>query len=49
VARTDPAVAKNQLVFPDQALLTRTYQWKALTAEEEQRYNAAFNRVSGGG
>jgi len=49
VAKTDPATAKNALVFPDDAMLATTYQWKALTTDEEKKYNQAFNQVSGGG
>jgi len=47
VAQSDPAVANNPLVFPDESILSRTYEWKALTADEETRCNKAFNAVVG--
>jgi spermidine/putrescine transport system substrate-binding protein len=47
VAKSDPPIAANPLVFPDDAMLAKTYQWKALSADEETRCNKAFNAVVG--
>jgi spermidine/putrescine transport system substrate-binding protein len=43
----DPALAENQLVFPDSDTLGRLSEHTPLTVEEEQRMNEAFEAVIG--
>lgn len=44
---TDPSVADNPLIFPDAAARAKSHAFKALTEDEETRYNAAFQKVVG--
>lgn len=41
----DPAVAKNALIFPDQATLSRAHVFRGLTQEEETKYNQLFQAL----
>jgi spermidine/putrescine transport system substrate-binding protein len=48
MTKIDPSLADNVLIFPDDALLADTYDFKALSPEEEQTYQDDFARVIGG-
>ena len=43
--KIDPALAENMLIFPDEEFLSRTHAFRALTAQEEQTFSAAWQRV----
>ncbi|GGB97767.1 ABC transporter substrate-binding protein [Cellulomonas carbonis] len=43
----DPELAENPLIFPDDEVLARSYVFRALTPDEENRYNAEFQSVIG--
>ena len=43
----DPELADNQLIFPDEDTLSRAHVFRALTPEEETRYNTEFQSVIG--
>ncbi|MBX9246340.1 spermidine/putrescine ABC transporter substrate-binding protein [Actinotalea ferrariae] len=43
----DPSLAENPLIFPDDATLARSHVFRALSAEEETRYNDEFQSVIG--
>jgi spermidine/putrescine transport system substrate-binding protein len=45
----DPALAGNQLIFPDDATLAKAHVFRTLTGAEEQKYNAAFQGILLGG
>jgi len=45
--KIDPELAANPLIFPDDALLSNTKVFKALTEAEEREYESAFQRVIG--
>ncbi|MEV4533813.1 spermidine/putrescine ABC transporter substrate-binding protein [Asanoa sp. NPDC049518] len=45
--KIDPELANNPLIFPDDALLSNTKVFKALTEAEEREYESAFQRVIG--
>ncbi len=47
MADIDPSLVDNPLIFPDEATLAQSYVFRALTAEEETRYNEAFQGVIG--
>ena len=47
LARTDPKLAENPLVFPDDATRARLSGYPNLTIEEEQQMNEAFQQVAG--
>jgi spermidine/putrescine transport system substrate-binding protein len=46
--KDDPAVAQNQLIFPSAETLSRAHVFKGLTAEQETKYNKAFQGLVGG-
>jgi spermidine/putrescine transport system substrate-binding protein len=46
--KEDPAVAENQLIFPSQATLAKSHVFRGLSAEEETKYNRAFQSLVGG-
>jgi spermidine/putrescine transport system substrate-binding protein len=48
MTKIDPELAENVLIFPDDSLLADTYDFMALTPEEEQKYQDDFARVIGG-
>jgi spermidine/putrescine transport system substrate-binding protein len=48
MTKIDPKLAENVLIFPDDTLLADTYDFMALTPEEEQKYQDDFARVIGG-
>ena len=41
----DPELAENQLIFPNEETLSTAHVFRGLTAAEEQKYNAEFQRV----
>ena len=43
----DPALAKNQLIFPDEAFLEETFIIRGLKPEEEQQLDEEFQQVIG--
>ncbi|MBC7291996.1 MAG: extracellular solute-binding protein [Actinotalea sp.] len=43
----DPELAENELIFPSDETLSRAYVFRALTPEEETRYNTEFQSVIG--
>ena len=45
LAKSDPAVATNQLIFPDASTLARAHVFRGLSAAEETRYNKAFQTL----
>jgi len=47
LARTDPALAKNPFIFPDQEILSRAKAFRTLTPQEETRYGALFQTALG--
>lgn len=48
MADIDPELAENPLIFPDEATLAQTNSFMELDEETEERYNQAFEQVSGG-
>jgi spermidine/putrescine transport system substrate-binding protein len=42
MAKIDPTLVDNQLIFPDDATLAKAHAFRTLTAKEEATYNAAF-------
>ena len=47
IAKTDKALAENQLIFPDAAFLENTHIFRDLKPEEERELDDAFQRVIG--
>lgn len=47
MADIDESLVDNPLIFPDDAALARSHVFRALTPEEETRYNEAFQAVIG--
>ncbi len=47
MAGIDPTLVDNQLIFPDESTLAKSHVFRALTADEETRYNKAFQAVIG--
>jgi spermidine/putrescine transport system substrate-binding protein len=47
LAQRDPALAENQLIFPDEAFLADTFIFRGLEPEEEQELDEAFQQVIG--
>jgi spermidine/putrescine transport system substrate-binding protein len=47
IAKTDKALAENQLIFPDPAFLENTHIFRGLKPEEEQELDDAFQKVIG--
>jgi spermidine/putrescine transport system substrate-binding protein len=45
--KQDPALAKNQLIFPDQTFLEDTFIFRGLKPDEERELDDAFQRVIG--
>jgi spermidine/putrescine transport system substrate-binding protein len=41
----DPALAENQLIFPNEATLSTAHIFRTLSSAEESKYNAAFQAV----
>jgi spermidine/putrescine transport system substrate-binding protein len=47
LAKRDPALAENQLIFPDEQFLADTFIFRGLEPEEEQELDEAFQQVIG--
>ena len=47
LAKTDPELADNDLIFPSEEFLAQGHIFRALDEEEETRYQDAFNAVRG--
>jgi spermidine/putrescine transport system substrate-binding protein len=47
LAKQDPSLAENPLIFPDQAVFDNTYIFRGLKPEEERELDDAFQRVLG--
>ena len=47
IAKTDPELAKNPLIFPDEAFLADTHIFRGLKPEEETELNDAFQKLIG--
>ena len=47
LAKRDPALAENPLIFPDAAFLENTFIFRGLKPEEEQEIDDAFQQVIG--
>jgi spermidine/putrescine transport system substrate-binding protein len=47
MTKIDPSLAENKLIFPDDELLSKTYDFMALSPEEEEQYQQDFARVIG--
>ncbi|HEX6582611.1 MAG TPA: hypothetical protein VF056_03340, partial [Thermoleophilaceae bacterium] len=45
--KQDPALAKNQLIFPDETFLEDTFIFRGLKPEEERELDDAFQQVIG--
>ncbi len=45
--KIDPDLAKNSLIFPDEATLKRTHAFRSLTEKEEKAYETKFQKVIG--
>lgn len=43
--KIDPALAENQLIFPNEQTLSKTHAFRALTGQEEQRFASAWQNV----
>jgi spermidine/putrescine transport system substrate-binding protein len=48
LAKDDPDVANNPLIFPSEAVLAKSHVFKGLTAEKETKYNGLFQALIGG-
>ncbi len=47
LAKKDPAIAKNELIFPTSVTLSKAKGFMELDAAQEKRYSAAFAKLSG--
>lgn len=47
LAKTDPDLAANPLIFPDAAILDRSYQFPTLPAADDNRLRESFTALSG--
>jgi spermidine/putrescine transport system substrate-binding protein len=45
--KSDPSVADNPLIFPDDAMKARSHVFMPLTPDQETKYNAAFQALVG--
>jgi spermidine/putrescine transport system substrate-binding protein len=45
---SDPTVANNELIFPSAATMANAHVFMGLTADQETKYNKAFQAVIGG-
>lgn len=43
--KIDPKLAENQLIFPDEETLSKVHVFRTLTPAQEQKYQAAFQKV----
>lgn len=47
MAKTNPQLAENPLIFPDEDMSKRIFDMRSLTAEEDNRYTQAFQKILG--
>ena len=47
LAKSDPELAENQLIFPDEAMFDNAYIFSDLKPEEERELNDAFQKLIG--
>ena len=47
MAKSDPELARNPLIFPDKDVFDNTYIFRGLKPEEETELNDAFQKVIG--
>jgi spermidine/putrescine transport system substrate-binding protein len=47
MTKIDPSLADNPLIFPDDAMLSNAYTMRALSEQEEQRFQRQFAQVTG--
>jgi spermidine/putrescine transport system substrate-binding protein len=47
IAKRDPALAKNQLIFPDEETLSNSFVFRQLKPDEERQLDEAFQKVIG--
>jgi hypothetical protein len=45
LVKTDPDVANNTLIFPTPEILANAHVFRGLSADEETRYNKAFQQL----
>lgn len=45
MADIDPSMVENQLIFPDEQTLSKAHIFRALSNEEQERYNSQFEAV----
>lgn len=48
IAQFDKSAVGNPLIFPDEEMLKRGYDFMGLSPEQDQKYQAQFNEVQGG-
>ena len=44
-AQEDPELAENQLIFPNEETLAKSFAFRSLTGQEEQRYSTAWQNL----
>lgn len=47
MAKINPELAENPLIFPDEDMSKRIFDMRSLTAEEDNRYSQAYQRILG--
>lgn len=47
MAQLNPELAENPLIFPDEEMSKRIFDMRSLTAEEDNRYSQAYQRILG--
>ena len=47
IAKRDPALAENQLIFPDEETLSNSFVFRQLKPDEEGQLDEAFQKVIG--
>ena len=47
ILKKNPELAKNQLIFPDQATLDKLYSYPSLSAADERELTAQMQKVTG--
>lgn len=45
--KLNPALAENTLIFPDEEMSAKVFDMRSLTAEEDNRYSQAFQKILG--
>ena len=48
LAKEDPDVAKNPLIFPDEETLSRAHVFRGLSPEEETKYSSMWAELTAG-